>query len=837
MRRTLGRDGGRQGTTLVELMVAVAIIAIGFLGLVGAFSGITKGIQHSKTRTLSANPLTLEKIEVLKKISYHKLLVSTATLNATEGTFTFEYDKAGYPSETIVIGDLPFIRRVLVQKVQNVGSTFSPIAASGADTGVKKITVYTIWKQDGKWEKYEGSTFYANPNITVLNSSISGTVAGNLADVQVTAQESPNYSALTNAAGDYSMAIPAGSYTLRASKRGYYPAYSSLVVVPSGSNVPDQDFTLTQIGSGTVRGTVWISTYPLISQVVATSGTVNGYEQEFVELYNPTTYAWTLNATTLDLVYRQQGGGAVTSVPLTFHTATLPSMAFYLIASTSPLAFNGAAINADATYSGCTIPCDVIADNADGGVGIRRGITGGYYDRLAWKKNTGPDPPAALTEGTAISAGSGGLGEEEALVRMTSTGAYSSTLGNAYDTDDNSVNFFYLDPTSTIPRNSGTTSTAVSGRPATWAVVSADDGLSSATQAVRALGGGLYEHAYFTLTNVATGTWSVSVASGTAYRQMTGVVVAQGAATDAPNAATSSPWPSAGHYALRLDTTTSSGFIQGKVTNVSGTGLNGITVRTSDASALTDADGKYTLTVATGSLTVEANPSDSGGYNTGYVSQSSVSVAVLTGQITAGLDFALANAGSVTGRITNNGTDPLPDIPVIASRDGVEHGQAVSAADGNFTFTGLSTGSYNVIPQVDTGESVTPSSPTVAVTVGANVWSATFTLTGAMGAIAGTVKVGGVPIKTGVLIAATTGTIASDPPTNGSTLRSGSVLYYAIASLSDGTYRLEVRGGTGTYNVYAWYTTLSAAGAATTTRRTGSATVAAGGSGTVDFTW
>lgn len=827
-----------RGATLVEMMVAAAVLSIGILSFIGAFTAIGKAIQHSKNRTLSANPLTLEKLEVLKKLPYHRLLVSTATTNATEGTFTFEYDTAAYPSETIVVGDISFIRRVLVQKVQNSGNAFSALAPSAADTGVKKITVYTIWRQDNQWLKYEGSTLYANPNITFLNSSISGTVAGNLADVLLTVLESPGYTALTDSSGNYSISVPAGSYTLRASKRGYYPSYSGLLTVPDGGAV-DQDFTLSAIASGTVSGTVWTSPSLVISQVVATSGTINGsHEQEFVELYNPTTYTWSINAATLELVYRQKESGAAAAVvPLAYDTATLPPQAYYLIASTTPLMFNGTTIDADAVYTGCATPCDVIADGADGGVGIRASGAASYYDRVAWRKTSGPDPPSALTEGTAIGAGSGGLGEEESLVRLTSTGSWSSALGGAYDTDNNSIDLLYLDPTTTVPRNSATTLTAISGRPASGAVVTADDGLSSSTQAVGALGGGLYPYAAFTLTNVATGTWSVSVTSGTDYKQISSVTVAASAVTMIPNAVTSPAWPQTGYNAVRLDSSTVSGFIQGRVTTVAAAALSGITVRASGVSAVTGADGRYTLAVATGSQTVDANPTDASGYNASYVSLSSSGLTAQTGQIIAGVDFALATAGQVFGRMTNNGTDPLPGIPIIAMSDDVERMQAVSAADGAFSFSGLSTGTYNIVPQVDTGESVSPSSPTVTVGAGANVWSATFTLTGAPGTIAGTVKLGSVPIKTGVLIAATTGTISSDPPTNTSTLRSGSVLYYSVASLSDGTYNLEVRGGAGTYNVYAWFTTISPAGAVSTERKNGTASVSAGGTATLNFTW
>src|SRR5438067_160600 len=47
--------GKASGTTLIELMVAVAIISIAILGFVGAFKYISKSLHVSRTRTLAAN--------------------------------------------------------------------------------------------------------------------------------------------------------------------------------------------------------------------------------------------------------------------------------------------------------------------------------------------------------------------------------------------------------------------------------------------------------------------------------------------------------------------------------------------------------------------------------------------------------------------------------------------------------------------------------------------------------------------------------------------------------------------------------------------------------------
>ena len=74
-------------------MIATAIMATGLLAFMGAFSGMSKSIQKSKTRTLSSTPLTMEKLEVLKEKPYHRLMVSTLTTTAAEATRTRSFGR------------------------------------------------------------------------------------------------------------------------------------------------------------------------------------------------------------------------------------------------------------------------------------------------------------------------------------------------------------------------------------------------------------------------------------------------------------------------------------------------------------------------------------------------------------------------------------------------------------------------------------------------------------------------------------------------------------------------------------------------------------------------
>ena len=161
--------------SLVEVMVSVVIISVGVLGFVGSFSAMSRAIQRSKTRTLSATPLTLEKLEVLKKISYNRLLVSTVTAAASEsGLGGFLYDAVAYPPESVTLGGVTFTRRVLVEKVQVTGGSFAALSPTAADTGIKRVTAHTIWQEDGVWQLYSASTLHSNPDLTLLATQILG---------------------------------------------------------------------------------------------------------------------------------------------------------------------------------------------------------------------------------------------------------------------------------------------------------------------------------------------------------------------------------------------------------------------------------------------------------------------------------------------------------------------------------------------------------------------------------------------------------------------------------------------------------------------------------------
>lgn len=868
-------------------MIAVAILSVGVLGFIMSFSQIAKAVKHAKSRTLAANPLTLEKLEVMRRIPYQKLMVSTETATVNLGAAgTITYDTAAYPEETVVVGDISYTRRVYVEKVTSNGTSFTAIPSNSDDQGMKRVTVYTVWKEDGEWKKYSASTLYVNSNLRPLRGTISGTVTdaalAPLANAQITVLQDPAHTGITGSNGGYSFTVPAGSYTLRASLNGYFTSYSNTFAVPSGSIV-DKDFTLTAMAKGTVTGTAWINDNLVITNIVVSSipwistSAAPGVapnppvycDQEWIELFNPTTWTWSISndAGTSDLIelfVLKNGAGALAELALTYVSTAVEPGRSYFVANSSSVIVESQTIAADAYYhlscgldkldcktgTGLPQPGYPCAGDGAGGAGIRFNASSTWIDRVAWKAS-GAGNVAALTEGTAYDV-AGGMKPADQLVRRSKGGALDLSYGQTYETDVNSTDLSDAlgsgyDNVPYPPRNRAYgVRTIVGGTPAYGAVVSANDGLSSPVQA--ASDGFSPPSAKFTLINVATGTWIVNLTSGTLFNSIASVDVLTNGVTRriAGTAATGDATNPVGPCDLvdtcnvvQLSSTINSGFLSGRVRDVALTNLSGIVVRASGITATTASDGTYLLTLDTGTHTVEANPAGETGYNATYISVSSAGWNTTVGVVVTGVDFILSQGGSVRGRVTNNGTDPLSGVPVTASRDNVELGFASTDSNGYFDITGISTGTYDIIPQIDTGETVTPSK-TVSIPDGTGattVWSATFTLSGSPGTITGTVKKSGVSIQTGVLLVATTGTITSDPPANNSTVRSGGLIYYTVSSQSDGTYDLEVRGSAGTYNIYAWYTTITETGAVTTTRKNATTTVSAGATSTVNFTW
>lgn len=865
-----------KGFTLVEIMVGLLIITIAFLSLGTIFTSISKSFLVNKTKTLATN-LAQEKIESLKNLTYYRLLVTTGS--TSDSNFSgMIYDVGYYPEENLNVGGTQFWRRTYIEFVKQDGNELMAQPWTANDTGIKKITVYVVWKENEDWKSVEFRNLRNNPNraeleYTFTGKITSGTTGNAIYNALVETQQNPSYFSRTDASGNYSFKVQPGTYTLRASATGYFTAISSNYVVSSGqTGSSSQNFGLSLKAVGEATGYAYIFDHLVISQVVSSTDVAGSGEQEWVELFNPTTYniliasrvsaasdfnVFFVTVTWIDnndaepssgnnAKYFVGMPGIIGSVFTAFRsssshwtanssTISIPSNHYFLIANQSTITFATSSGNAqriaDAYYSGNRI------DNTGAG-GIR--ITGSmgksyngrsdWLDGVAWRSTSGDNSPTLAREGAGYDLSSFvGLTAGGILFRAAfkSNDSYDATVltadrrntspfaGNSFDRNSNGTSYdsgsdwirtaatsFYNTSSGVV--NADFSAVPYSGAPAAGASVTSNDGLSAMSFA--------QSYGSFTVVNMATGSWTITISSGNYTRDVSFVNITPSISTGIPNASTDPAWqfsalsPSWGNIALT--TITIYGYVSGTVKDILNQGLGGVTVSASGAdSVTTDSQGVYRLSVipSGSAISVIANKS---GYSTEIVTDISVSLGVNVSAV----NFALVSAGSVKGFVTTNGSPSgaLPGIPVVAYdlSSTTVYGSAITGTDGTFTIPSIQTGTYNIVPQLETGESSSPSLSQVTVTnASTGTWSSTFTVSNAFGNINGAVTNSGSPITVGVLVVASTSSITSqNPPDIDASVRSGGAVYYSVSSDSLGNYSLSLRGGA-SYYLYGWYAT------------------------------
>ncbi|MBI5211593.1 MAG: carboxypeptidase regulatory-like domain-containing protein [Elusimicrobia bacterium] len=823
--------GDRRGVSLVELIVASAILSIMVLASIGSFNLITRGIHQSRTKTI-ANNLIQEKMEVLKNYSYYQLTVTSAT--TVDNNYGVVYDNNMYPSEQISLWGYPvFTRATHVAYAEMSSGVVSTVPYSSVDTGLKQIIAYLMWKDGDTYKKLTIKNLMANPSASGMDSGFRGTVTDSAGSVvpgaKVVVVGFPNWTGSADAAGAYSFAVARGTYSVTCSSTGYYSAIQTSQKATRGFYTTT-DFTnaslhpLIKIASGAITTTVWISTSLLISQVAAGTGTYTDggtKEKEYVELYNPTTFTWTISAANFELLYdEEEGGAAAAAIPLTFNVTSLPASHYFLIASTGVIEVNNRVRYADAVYT--TLGSDVIQDwtggasNA-GGVGIR--LAGGpWLDRVAWRASgAGKSPPVALVERNSPGDApdyTHGLEDGWIMTRLTSTGTIDSSFGNAYDTDNNASNF---EPISDgqdhlgaplYVNNSTDQKNRISGKPAHGAFSSADDTLSVPSQSYAKNPNTSLEYAEVLLNNITTGTWTVKLTSGAYMLEIGSVQIVQGSTITIPGSNTANSHATLSGYAVTVMTSAvTGGFLQGYLYGAGAeyyTPLPNILMEANGTQVRTAANGFFFANITTGAFTGYANfNNDNPAYTSGSMSDT-----IVLGQIYNIPEIHLAQQGTIMGYVTS-GTGALPNVTMKAKR-GASTYEGFSDGTGYFyVYVPNAASNYTVTPVLPVGQSYS-SSPDPAEgnpASGQVIHVGTFTITGGMGTISGAVKDGTTPITTGVLVIASRGAIP-DPPdaVYGSSAPALSNPLYSVSSQADGTYSLEVTAGS--YNMSAYYPTV-----------------------------
>jgi hypothetical protein len=861
------------GITLVELMVATAILSIAVLGMVGAFGGIQKAIQISKNKTLAAN-LAQEKMQILGQLNYYQVLATPSPSFYAIGASSVPYDTTYFPAETILEGGVTYTRMTYIQVAVEVSSAIVVLPPSTPDTGMRLVTINVVWTQSGQVKSLALNSIISNPNTVENNSIFSGTVKDTnnnaISGALVELAENMGWAAKTNASGNYSIPVSAGNFTMVVSASGYYTQI--LPVSIAADSTATESFTLTKIATGTAAGTAWLNPDLVISSVVGTTYTCTGSpctganlnNVEYVELYNPTTVQinvvtpnsagsaspWLASNVTENYKLNTTVSGSpnndiMTLVPgfATYVSSYVVAGGYYLLGSYQQFMVNGAWVTPDAYWS--TTGSDYIADYSWGGVQLKNSA-GTLVDRVCWNGTGVGGPPnswcgttfvptsaaCGLNTGEPTGSCTGSPYEGNQLVRYSSSSAQTGgflgrgTYGSAYKSGFNDIDF--SSPSASVAASLGLNSSPfvsahtfspalkiVSGIAAAEAWISASDGLSSPVQATSPadVAGA---SATFALTGIATGTWSVYISSSGYLLENDTVTVTATAMSTA-----SYVFPSSATILSAGDVV---GFIAGTVLDVLGVPVSVspyIQVSPGGAGANTTAstvNGRYVLRVTPGSVDVTANPS---GGNSTYVSVSSLAVTAILGQVHDNVNFVLSQGGQISGFVTRDGINGLPGIAVAAlDANGYAHDTEITNNAGYFTTIIMSTGVYDMTPELDSVEYSSPTYYATTVGSGQTVFSTTFTVSGALGTISGTVTAGSKTISTGVLIVVTTTSLSGTPPApptlSSTTLTSNS--YYITSSLEDGSYSLGVRQSTITgqlYNAYGYYTTVSSTGGVT----------------------
>ena len=839
----------RKGVTLVELMIALALVTIGIIAMVNSFGFIQKGIQASKNKTLASN-LAQEKMQIIKqKVYYQVLVTSDPAHNTTDfDPETFDYDTGYFPPEYITEAGVTYARYTLVQVAKENSGQIQILSPSTPDTGLRLITIIVVWSQGGVKRKLSLRSLMANPDTVMSNAVFTGYVRDTgglpIVDALVSVVEDAGWRDNADATGSYGINVSQGNFNIVVSAKGYYTQMRPAGI--AANDTQTQDFNLVKIATGTITGRIWLRDHLVISQVVGSSANISAQEQEWVEVYNPTTWTWTM-ATGLgtganeEVVISYKESDELEVKPdFYYRIVSLAPNSYFLFANTGTITAAGIVREADAVYdrdSDWASLDNVIQTGSPSSAGyviLGSEATGQILDKVGWNAsdNSSSDKKNAESyEGQAI-AQDIGLQVGEEYVRRTASGGITAGQGRCYDSNNNEKDFIDAAPLSRPPYNTADLEPCVSGTPAIGAVVTASDGLSSSTQAWAS---GSPPDAVFTLVDVATGTWTVLISSGQYMLQNDTIAV--------PTAGYVYNFPSSSTF---LNQSAVMGIITGQVLDALGIPISApssIIVSPGGAGSpayASTSDGRYRLLVSSGMLEVTANP---GNANGNYVSISSLSITAEIGMVHSGVDFVLYQGGRINGFITRDGINALPGIAVsITDLNGISRDQQMSGTNGRFTSVSIPTGTYTVSPALGSLEQAVPSSTTVSLaSAGVTKFSSTFTITGALGYITGSVSFGGQPIKTGVLIVVTTATLTGSPPVPpslSSATLSGSP-YYVVSSMEDGTYRVEARQATAPkYNVYAYYPSPSGVYATMISSASSNVQVLSGQTTTgVNFSW
>jgi hypothetical protein len=796
---------GLMGMTLVELAIAIAILGLGVIVVLKSTSGLANALLSSRKKA-QADSLIDSHIGSLEKRPYNEIPVSNNPTAIPDLNPIVFYDGTNYPIVSQNLLGRIFKLYTLVErvKVDPVTNNVAIVPANDPDTGLKRIRVTAVWSDRGSLLTREVSRMKAQdlPGTTVRMTGQVTETNGDAVPFALVryASLSGLWDTVTDGNGNFSFSALSGSGNLIVRRPPLFAEASRPVAVAPNEFTKTENMVLSRHPLWDVSGVVWTSTRPLISMIAGNilDGAIS---QEFVELYNPSTFPWTVQ-NMLKLRFGQDNQMVNDVAIAQWIQMEIQPNGFYLFANQNTVTILGVTRNADARWNG-----PIIQTEHENGGGVPEGYgglelvnipDGTVLDRVGWQKNNAQRPQLY-----SVSPINNILHDGEAFFRRSSTSTLFLPLGGsgptdrapAYNSGDNSLDFF-IDANPKTPYGAHGplfyNRKPVAGTPAVGALVIVSEiSLSQPATAVAALDGS-FPVARWSVANVpspqipASGVgFCPGVLGDLTGRSLTAFELSQIICNDP------------GDFAR----------FSGIVTNESGTPLQDISV--GDFYTLADGsfDSIFHLLDMFGNPYPYANEEDPVShtpldprYWSGYLPNPVARMSSIFN-----ISITLPARCRIEGRVVMTDTvSGFDQFPVKFSQGGTT--QDVSPqADGSYFYYSRA-GAWTIQPVVPSDYVSNPASRNIIVTnPGDTAVAGDFVISKTINTevIRGVVTLAGKPVRENTIILANTGG-GRGMAGIGGIPRPG--LFYSTVVQSDGTYRLVVpatAGGTN-YSVEAW---------------------------------
>lgn len=591
--------------------------------------------------------------------------------------------------------------------VAKTGFTFSPVSQPVSVNGVN----------------VSGINFTAT---AVPTFTISGTVSGAIVSgVSMALTGTSSGSSTTDASGNYSFAgLSNGTYTVTPAKTGYTFTPPNQAVTVSNANPPSVNFTsqaVVQPPSLAIDASV--SALGTKATTVTSPSFSTQSTNELLLAFVATDYLGGTNT----IVTGMSGGGLTWTLVLRTNSQSGTSEIWRAFAASPLIGATATATLSQSVVSAITVlsftGVDTTGTGGSGALGAMKSgsaATGAPTATLttthnnSWVFGVGNDFDNAIarTPGTNQSLVQQSLtsaGDTYWVQKQNSTTPLSGTSVTINDTapttDRYNLTIVEVLPASAPPPPTYSISGAVSGAIAAGVSMSLT-GASTATATTDSSGN-------YNFAGLSNGSYTVTPSkSGCSFSPSSQPVTVNGASVPAQN-----------FTSTAIPTFSVSGSVSGAVVSGVTMSLSG----TSTASTTTDGSGNFTFSgLSNGPYTV--TPSDSGF----TFSPSSQGVTVSGTNITA---VAFTATVAPTWTISGNITPTTLSAGATVKLSGAASGSAIVDSSGNYSFTNLQSGAYQVTPMM-TGVTFTPANQTVAVNVGnatgVNFTAQTTTATGAL---------------------------------------------------------------------------------------------------------